>query len=77
MASTAKLCHMLARRIIRGSALAIGIPIVVSPAWLAWISVVVLVVVAVVLAIIWPAIWSKNETRRSDAKEVLRTLWRW
>jgi hypothetical protein len=30
----------------------------------------------VLFVVVAPAIWSKSETRRGDAKEVLRTLWR-
>jgi hypothetical protein len=71
MARHAKFCAMPYRS-FRAIALTVAVPIV-GTTGLAVIGILGLALLAV---IVFTAIWSATETRRNDAKKVLRTLWR-
>jgi hypothetical protein len=55
--------------------LALAIPALAGTTGLLLVVLVAAAVFAVLLMVVWPAIWSRSETRRKDALEVLKTLW--
>jgi hypothetical protein len=55
--------------------LVLATPALAGTTGLLLVVLVAAAVFAVLLMVVWPAIWSRSETRRKDALEVLKTFW--